>query len=46
MLGLNLQQRQDEILLEYIFPKWNETAAWTEKDIVSNKLVELEVICG
>ena len=31
--------------LSEIFLNWNESAAKTEKDIVSNKLVELEVIC-
>ena len=32
--------------LSELFLNWNESAAKTEKDIVSNNLVELEVICG
>ena len=36
---------ENEDLLELIL-NWNEGAAKTEKDIVSIKLVELEVNCG
>ena len=32
--------------LSELFLNWNESAAETDKDIVSKKLVELEVICG
>ena len=41
-LRLNLQQRHDEILLEFFFLNWKELAAKTENYIVSEYFLTLE----
>ena len=43
---LELAAKTENEDLSEIVLNWNEGAAKTEKDIVSNKFVELEVICG
>ena len=43
---MNLRLKEKLKLSQTFFLNWNESAAKTENDIVSIKLVELEVIRG